>query len=84
VNFVRIDAVHDKSNLLHYVNKMLTNFLNFSSDLDKIPCMRFHKNFLTWSEFGENRGSKIYTLFRSINKFISILPHAVSNFNRIR
>ena len=84
MNFLRIEAVHDIYTLLHDVNKMLTHFLNFSSDLDKTPCMIFHKNFLSWLEFGENRSSKIYTLFGSINKFISVLPEAVSNFNQIR
>jgi hypothetical protein len=60
VNFVRIDAVHDISTLLHDVNKMLTHFLNFSSDLNKIPCMRFHKNLLSWLEFGENSSSTMH------------------------
>ena len=84
MNFVRIDAVQDKSNLLHDVNKMMTHSLNFSSGFVKIPRMRCDKNFLGWLEFGENRSSKIYTLFRSINKFTSVLPDALSNFNRIR
>jgi len=52
---------------------MLTHFQNFSSDLDKIPCMRFHKNLLSWLEFGENRSSKIYTSFMSIKKIISLM-----------
>lgn len=69
MNFVGIDAVHDKSNLLQDVNKMMTHFLNFSSDFDKIPCVRFDKNSLSWLEFGENRSSKIYTLFRNTNLY---------------
>lgn len=46
MNFLRNEAVHDISTLLHDVNKMLTYFLKFSSDLDKNPVYDIPQKFL--------------------------------------